>query len=73
MAKEKSEELKATLARMDEAAREAKKDLLDNVSPEAVAEIGKWWDRHVGTCGHKRLGRIMGARGRKAEKAEDSE
>lgn len=44
---------------MDEAAAQAKADLLATVPAEMIAAVGQWWDRHYLKAGHKRLARIL--------------
>lgn len=44
--------------KMDKAAAEAEEDL-NNLSNEAVKEIGAWWRKHYMKAGHKRLARVL--------------
>ena len=48
-------------AKMDAAAEVARGELAPIVAkhPDAVQEIGAWWQKHFGPAGHKRLGRII--------------
>lgn len=53
-----SDEKGNVLAKMDEAAEEAEKDLA-NLDQKAVEVLAAWWLKWFMTAGHKRLGRIM--------------
>lgn len=46
------------MAKMDEAAEDAKKEL-DSLPKEAVEALSKWWAKWYATAGHKRLGRVL--------------
>ena len=54
----------------DIAAREAEKELPDDLIEMTAVEVAHWFAAHFRTAGHKRLGRIMVARAKLAEKAE---
>ena len=53
-----SDEKGSVLAKMDEAAEEAEKDLV-SIDQKAVEALAAWWLKWYMTAGHKRLGRIM--------------
>ena len=53
-----SDEKGNVLAKMDEAAEEAERDLA-TVDQKAVETLAAWWLKWYMTAGHKRLGRIM--------------
>ncbi len=54
----------------DLAAREAEKELPDNLLEMTGEEVAHWFAAHFRTAGHKRLGRIMVTRSKLAEKAD---
>jgi hypothetical protein len=53
-----SDEKGDVLAKMDEAAEEAEKDLAA-LDQKAVEALAAWWLKWYMKAGHKRLGRIM--------------
>jgi hypothetical protein len=53
-----SDEKGNVLAKMDEAAAEAEKDLA-TLDQKAVEAVAAWWLKWYLKAGHKRLGRIM--------------
>jgi len=50
----------------DIAAREAEKELPDDLADWTAEKVAHWFDDHFRTAGHKRLGRIMVARSKLA-------
>lgn len=44
---------------MDEAAFEAKTELLDEFDNWTAADVAAWWERHFRAAGHRRLGRAL--------------
>jgi hypothetical protein len=53
-----SDEKGNVLAKMDEAAEEAEKDLA-TLDEKAVEALAAWWLKWYMKAGHKRLGRLM--------------
>lgn len=43
----------------DIAAREAEKELPDDLNDWTAVKVAYWFEEHFRTAGHKRLGRIM--------------
>jgi hypothetical protein len=50
---------------MDEAAEQAEKELEQNIENWSAKELISWWSRWFMKAGHKRLGRLFVARGKK--------
>ncbi len=50
----------------DTAARNAEKQLPDDLNDLSAVELAKWFAEHFRTAGHKRLGRILVARSKLA-------
>ena len=53
----------------DTAAREAEKELPDDLSEWTAEAVAHWFADNYRTAGHKRLGRMMVARSKLARKA----
>jgi len=53
------DEKAAKLKVMDDAAEEAKKELLENIEQWSAKDLIAWWARRYLTAGHKRLGRVL--------------
>jgi hypothetical protein len=51
----KEEEMKA----MDDAAAQAKEELLRNIGDWGVKAVANWWAKWYEKAGHKRLGRLL--------------
>lgn len=45
--------------RMDEAAKEAAKELVGALPADAVEVVAEWWAKWYRQAGHKRLGRLL--------------
>ena len=55
------------LREMDNAAGDAKKELLEHIGQWSARAVAKWWSVWYLTAGHKRLGRILIGLTRKSE------
>jgi hypothetical protein len=44
---------------MDEAAKEAEKELLEHFDQWSARAVAKWWTKWYLKAGHKRLGRLL--------------
>jgi len=54
------------MKQMDEAAEQAEKELDDNLENWSAKDIVSWWTKWYMKTGHKRLGRILVAKGKKS-------
>ena len=55
------------MKQMDEAAAQAKAELLQNAAAWGVGDVAAWWARWYLKAGHKRLGRELVALARKKQ------